>query len=374
MARTMMPTEHAVLRAFGAARWVVWGWMVLTVYLQRSDLVRRPVAIVAMAAALAMVAGATVLLQRSPNRLLTPAWAVTDLGFGFALLVLDGLAYEEGHTFGPGQNLAGNWPLLAAISAAVAVGPRIGALGGLLVALGRVGGGLVNGMEGFSGDELVSVASTMVFYMMSGATLGWMAVRLREVETQVAAQRARDEVASTLHDGVLQTLAVVARRTQDTLPEIAALTRKTDRELRIWLFGGGDTEDELEPALRAAAQQVGVLHDLPVTVSVVADDSADVPRHVVHAVAGAVREAVTNAAKHGSPTKVVVFAEVDDDSGLFVSVHDDGTGFDPVAVTPSNGGGMGLTRSIRQRIEDVGGRVEIDSAPGRGTEVKLWVE
>lgn len=367
-----MPTEQTVLRAFGAARWAVWGWMVLTVYLQRSDLEHRWLAAAAMVVALAMVAVSTAVLRRTPNLLLTPAWAVTDLGFGFLLLVADGVVYGPEHTFGPGQNLAGNWPLLAAISAAVAVGPRVGAVGGLLVALGRVGGGVVNGAT-FGGDELVSVASTMVFYMMSGATLGWMAVRLREVETLVAAQRARDEVASTLHDGVLQTLAVVARRTQDTLPDIAALTRKTDRELRIWLFGGGDTEDELEPALRAAAQQVGVLHDLPVTVSVVADDEVDLPAHVVHAVAGAVREAVTNAAKHGSPTKVVVFAEVDDDSGLFVSVHDDGTGFDPAAVKPANGGGMGLARSIRQRVEDVGGRVEIDSAPGRGTEVKLWV-
>ena len=44
---------------------------------------------------------------------------------------------------------------------------------------------------------------------------------------------------------------------------------------------------------------------------------------------GAVREAVTNAAKHAGAAKVVVFAEVDDDGALFVSVHDDGCGFDP---------------------------------------------
>jgi signal transduction histidine kinase len=92
---------------------------------------------------------------------------------------------------------------------------------------------------------------------------------------------------------------------------------------------------------------------------------------VVHAVAGAVREAVTNAAKHGSPSKVVVFAEVDDDGGLFVSVHDDGRGFDP--ATSADATGVGIALSIRQRLEQVGGRVEIDSAPGLGTEVKLWV-
>jgi signal transduction histidine kinase len=50
-------------------------------------------------------------------------------------------------------------------------------------------------------------------------------------------------------------------------------------------------------------------------------------------------------------------------------VKDDGTGFDPATARE----GMGLSRSVRGRVADVGGRVEVDSAPGRGTEVRLWV-
>ena len=365
----MLPSEQAVLRAFAAARWVVWGWMVLVFWFQRDELTHPAVALLAVSAALAFTAGSTVLLRMRRDLLITPGWAVLDLGIGFTLLLVDGIVYAEGHSFSSAQNLAGNWPLLSAVSAAVAIGPRMGALGGLVVSLGRAVGGWANGAHVLGGGELTSLGSTMVGYIIAGATLGWMAVRLREVETQIAAQRARDEVARTLHDGVLQTLAVVARRTQDLLPDVAALTRRTDRELRIWLFGGGDADESLETALRSAAQGVGLLHDVAVTVSVVDDEERLSPR-VVHAVAGAVREAVTNAAKHAAPSKVVVFAEVDDGGGLFVSVHDDGCGFDPATV---NGSGVGLSRSIRQRIEDLGGRVVIDSGPGRGTDVKLWV-
>ena len=53
--------------------------------------------------------------------------------------------------------------------------------------------------------------------------------------------------------------------------------------------------------------------------------------------------------------------------GLFVSVHDDGCGFDP-ATTPE---GVGLSRSLRGRIAEVGGRVELTSSPGNGTEVRI---
>ena len=76
---------------------------------------------------------------------------------------------------------------------------------------------------------------------------------------------------------------------------------------------------------------------------------------------------MVNAVKHGSPTTVVVFAEVNDDS-VFVSVRDDGCGFDPGTAVR----GQGLDQSIMARMADIGGRATITSAPGEGTEVQLW--
>ena len=57
-----------------------------------------------------------------------------------------------------------------------------------------------------------------------------------------------------------------------------------------------------------------------------------------------------------------------DDGGVFVSVKDDGSGFDP--STPIEG--TGITGLIRGRLAEVGGRVEIEGRPGSGTEVRLW--
>ncbi|HVP75158.1 MAG TPA: GAF domain-containing protein [Gaiellaceae bacterium] len=80
-----------------------------------------------------------------------------------------------------------------------------------------------------------------------------------------------------------------------------------------------------------------------------------------------VQEALTNAAKHGGATKASV--EVDeDDSTVHVVVVDDGTGFDPAAATS----GFGLL-GMRERVELLGGTLEIESSPGGGTTVKVSI-
>jgi signal transduction histidine kinase len=99
------------------------------------------------------------------------------------------------------------------------------------------------------------------------------------------------------------------------------------------------------------------------------DDLPSLDEEEVRALAGAVGEALTNAGKHGSARRITVYAEPAPRGGVFCSVKDDGSGFDTTAVRE----GVGLARSIRGRMADMHGSVEIDSAPGRGTEVRLWL-
>lgn len=99
-------------------------------------------------------------------------------------------------------------------------------------------------------------------------------------------------------------------------------------------------------------------------ISVLLDCPADLPRLASDlAVFRVAQEAMTNAAKHATPTTVRLRLRLDDREVTF-SVADDGVGFDPALPTS----GLGLL-GIRERVTLAGGEVAIDSAPGEGTTV-----
>lgn len=100
----------------------------------------------------------------------------------------------------------------------------------------------------------------------------------------------------------------------------------------------------------------------------VLDDGCHASPAAQNALAGAIGEAVTNAIKHAVASNIVVYAETDDRGDVFASVRDDGMGFD----TNRTEQGAGLDGSIRERMLDVGGRSEVISAVGGGTEIRLW--
>jgi signal transduction histidine kinase len=79
-------------------------------------------------------------------------------------------------------------------------------------------------------------------------------------------------------------------------------------------------------------------------------------------------EAIQNATKHAEASSVVVTLRRDGDDGAEVEIVDDGHGFATTAVAE----GTGLT-GMRDRIESVGGHLEVESAPGEGTRVRLVV-
>ena len=108
-------------------------------------------------------------------------------------------------------------------------------------------------------------------------------------------------------------------------------------------------------------------HATPVTVNVLTD-GIRLDDRSEQLVARAVGEAVANALEHADASRITVFAEATTDGGAFASVRDDGVGFDPDAVHD----GQGITESIVGRMTSLGGRAELRSATGAGTEVTLW--
>jgi signal transduction histidine kinase len=353
-----------LLTGIAAFRWLAWAWMALVVLVSRDELDDaggRPwLAWLLVGAALVITAAATLVSRVDPDRLITLPALAAELAVGFALGAGDGWAYAGDHP----QSLGSVWPLAGVLTAGVALAGRGGAIAGAVVGLGRLCGDLLQERSTEPIELSVSASSTFVLYALAGGVAGYVTVKLREAERRISTAQAREEVARTLHDGVLQTLAVVQRRAAD--PDLARLARDQERELREYLFGAEPPGGDLGPRLRRAAAQFEDRFDGQARV-VVADDLPRLSDVAVEALAGAVGEALANAGKHGEARLVTVFAEPDGEGCVFCSVKDDGRGFGSARE------GVGLERSVRARIAEVGGRVEVDGNPGHGTEVRLWV-
>ncbi|QLY31951.1 PspC domain-containing protein [Nocardia huaxiensis] len=227
------------------------------------------------------------------------------------------------------------------------------------------------------GSSLLAVAVTLIGAGLLTVPLWLRMVRALNAErAAVIRNEEREEIASHLHDSVLQTLALIQRQANDP-QEVVRLARSQERELRKWLFDdAGPAHSSLAAALRTIAGEVEDQHGVKVTPVTVGDVTMDLndsgtglPKEHFTALLGATREALVNAAKHAGVPSIDLFAEVEPHQ-VSIFVRDRGKGFDPDAVDSDR---QGLAKSIHARIERRGGTVEIKSAPGRGTEVRIYL-
>jgi signal transduction histidine kinase len=179
----------------------------------------------------------------------------------------------------------------------------------------------------------------------------------------------RSDVATRVHDSVLQTLALI-QRNADQPSEVVKLARAQERELRSWLFEGrlpGDTHGEcatVAEGIRLIQQDVEERHRVPVEAITVGDCELD---DQLKALLAAAREATVNAAKWSGAEVVSLFAEVEPDE-VSVFVRDRGCGFDPAAVPLDR---KGLAESVQARMARRGGTAVVRSVLDEGTEVTL---
>lgn len=186
-----------------------------------------------------------------------------------------------------------------------------------------------------------------------------------EREERVRSQE-RADLAAHLHDSVLQTLALIQKNSHDG-PTVARLARLQERDLRSWLYAGEAINDEtLAAAVRRVAADVENAHSVVVDVVNVGD--RDMTESLL-ALVRACGEAVTNAAKHAGTGRVDVYVEVLPDRAE-VFVRDRGAGFDIDAIAADR---HGVKDSIIDRMRRHGGRAQVRSEPGEGTEVRLYM-
>jgi signal transduction histidine kinase len=200
------------------------------------------------------------------------------------------------------------------------------------------------------------------------------AERQRATGDARAAERAR--IAREVHDAIsqhlfaLRMIAAGMRRADPGNQQARVIERISEealRDMQALLI-------ELRPAsldgagLAPALQEIcaAYRHRLGVTVDASLDD-VTVPAPVEHALLRITQEACANSVRHGHARRLAVSMSRQD-GHVELAVRDTGTGFDP--AVPHAGSGLA---HIRDRVAELGGTVDIDSAPGRGAVVTVRV-
>jgi signal transduction histidine kinase/ligand-binding sensor domain-containing protein len=244
------------------------------------------------------------------------------------------------------------------------------------------------------------IGTALAAAVLLAASVLWMARwRLRRkverLERQRAIERERARIARDIHDNLganLTRISLLSQFAHGELhnPDEAAvqLTRiyETTREMTramdeiVWAVNPDhDTLDSLGNYLgKYSLDYLGSLGircrlDLPVQLP-----QWLVTAEVRHHLFLALKEALNNVVKHASATEVTVSLTTSQNSFTLVA-RDNGRGFVPEGISENGSREAGRTsrnglNNMRQRLEKIGGRCEIQSKPGAGTEVKFVVE
>lgn len=372
---------NALLNGILVMRWGVLAWMVVLVSSGVADVDGR-IGWAAFAVALAWTAYLTWGRSRWSTTVL-----VVDLVVAAGLLVLAAVA----------PPLATIYPVTAALTWGARRGFVAGAAAGAVLGSVLVTAHVVQGLVIMVDDaEPLAVLGSGLNLVLAGGGIGLVSTLIqrsaRAVRTAQGAEvRAREEAARAaereqlgrrIHDSVLQSLALVHKRGRelahaDAVPgsEVAALAdlaAEQERSLRDLIVrapaaappdGSASLRDRVERAARSRA-------DLDVAVGAAGD--VVLAAAVVEEIGAAVDEALANVAEHAGTRRAWILVEATGPE-VVVAVRDDGCGFRLDEAALRAGGRLGLLGSIRGRVEDLGGRVTVDSAPGRGTEVEMHV-
>jgi len=190
----------------------------------------------------------------------------------------------------------------------------------------------------------------------------------------------RRRIARDLHDGAVQdlagisfSLAAAAEATNDPeavgpLTEGADTARRSVRELRSLLVEIYPPDLQRAGLAAALSDTLAQFPARGVAASLKIPEDLDVPPPVEGLLFRVAQEALRNVLAHAKATSVEVAAGMND-GNAWLSVSDDGRGFDPGVASEQS---FGL-RLLRDLVEDAGGRFEITSAPGAGSTLRVEV-
>jgi len=262
-------------------------------------------------------------------------------------------------------------------------------------------------------ERLTAVAT--VLGMLTAASVIWVAFLRREVARQTARAvaeesarqqaaldyeitlRERNQLAGNLHDTALQTVTGIAfqlkvceakdrSRTTDArdfssnddvgrhLGVARKMVEHAADQLRgtVWSLRSLPNEGRsFSDAIHELVERLEAGHEARVMLTF--DSRADaIPAYVAGNLILVVQEAVHNALHHAAPRRIEVVVDVEAGGGVAIQIRDDGSGFELGSQAGPRHGHFGLA-GMRERVERLGGAIEIDSTPGRGTSVRAGI-
>jgi two-component system, NarL family, sensor histidine kinase DevS len=218
------------------------------------------------------------------------------------------------------------------------------------------------------------------FAVQAGIALE-LADRRRDAE-RLSLFEDRDRIARDLHDLVIQRLYATGMSLEGTVPmitrpETAARVKRavdamdeTIKDIRLTIFAlqsrGQDSQPNLREAIVAVVEEMTPLAGFAPSLRLGAKLNDQVRTEVAEDMLTALREALSNAARHAQAGRIDVSVDVDAEGFLIVRVTDNGVGI------PANGRRSGL-RNLRLRAEKLGGELRLGpaDADGAGTEL-VW--
>ncbi len=275
------------------------------------------------------------------------------------------------------------WAAGSVAGGAVVAGVR----GGLAAAAAIVVADLVE----VGGQPTQSTVHNIVLVVLLGGLVG-LAVDLArtglEREEQVLLERERlherERIARVVHDGVLQSLAYIHRRGDEIggeAAELSVIAAEQERSLRRFVSGTGAPDAAADPADLRGGEGAEVdlrmlltAHERPDVVVAVPADPVVVDRLVAAEVDAAVAAALDNVDRHAGPGAHAWLLLEGDSDGIELTIRDDGAGAALAdLLRAAERGRMGVSASIRGRVEDLGGTVTWSTRPGGGCVVRMTV-
>lgn len=384
--------RRTLARGILVFRWVWLAWMTALAVSAVDEFTIPGLAWASIGAAAAWTAWLTATRHRW-----TAAALWFDLALCFWLVVVSGIVVPDGSVIAGRPFFATGYPLSAALFWGASRGLLGGLLAGLVLGIAHIATRPLNGvaLDSLTATQFQNMSGAVLNYVVAGMAIGIVSRVLGRSAEAIAVANAdlikereraarlaeREKLARHIHDSVLQALAFVHKRgrelaTHDVVPAddvraLADMAATQEEELRSLILRDPEEAPTGSKSLRRTLEELGRSVDgVPVTVSSVGPMWMSAAR--ADELIAAVRQALENVVRHASASKAIVFAD-EEDGNIVVSVRDDGKGFTYDENRLQHEGKAGMLKSMKGRVEDLGGRMSVTSSPGNGTEIEFRV-